>query len=338
MTAAPAILGRCALALCAALPLVAPLSASGQRALLPESSAQGVTELADQCGAAAPALGVPCRELALAAMAVQQGVGLAGGLGSDIPGTPSTVGRRLGRVPRISFSLSALGVRTGMPRVAGQSAEELREQQSFSLLGLRAGAAAGVLDGFRLMPNLGGVLSLDLVASYSYVGLPPDAGFQGSSHGFGAGARIGLVRESFVLPGVSLSATRRWHGDVRVGSIENGDPAEVATELTVSSLRATAGKNWFVVGVLAGAGWDRYEGDARIALDPGSSSPASADRRVRSDRMLYFGAAWFSFLISQLSVEVGIAEGVDDPFSDRRTAFDPAQRRWFASAAFRVTL
>lgn len=321
---------------CAASPAL--LLAATQRASLVESSAKGVTELAEQCAARRPTLVVPCRELALAATAMQRGVGLASALGSDIPGTPSTLGRRLGRVPRISFSFSALGARTAMPRVAGPSAGALREKESFSPWGLRAGVAAGVLDGFQLMPNMGGVLSLDLVASYSLVRLPADAGFHGSSHGFGAGARLGLVRESFVLPGVSLSATRRWSGDVRAGSLEGGGPAEVATDLTVSSLRATAGKNWFVIGVLAGAGWDRYEGDALLSLDTGRPEQASAQGRIRSDRLLYFAAAWFNFLISQLSVEAGLAEGVDDPFSGRQGAFDPAERTWFASAAFRVTL
>lgn len=322
----------------AALAFVAPPSATAQSTTPIESSAKGVTELAAQCAAGRSTLEVPCRELALAATAMQQGAGLASALGSDIPGTPSTLGRRLGRVPRISFSLSALGVRTAMPRLTGPSTEALQQKESFWPLGLRAGVAAGVLDGFRLMPNMGGVLSLDLLANYSLVRLPGGAGFHGSSHGFGAGARLGLVRESFVLPGVSLSATRRWSGTVQAGSLEDGNPAAVATDLTVSSLRATAGKNWFVIGVLAGVGWDRYEGDASISLNAGPPEPASADGRIRSDRMLYFAAAWFNFLVSQLSLEAGWAEGVTDPFDGRQGAFDPAQRTWFASAAFRFTL
>ena len=327
---------RCLLVLGASLPLVAPSGAAGQDGGLLKASASGVTELAEQC---APAFRDSCRELSLAAMAIQRGTGLASALGSDVPGTPSTLGRRLGRVPRTSFSLSALGVRMSMPRVTGQSPADLGQEHGFTPWGLRAGAVAGLLDGFRLMPNMGGVLSLDLTASYSLVRLPKNAGFDGSSHGFGAGARVGLVRESFVLPGISLSATRRWHSSIRTGSTEDGDPAQVETGLTVSSLRATAGKNWFVIGVMAGAGWDRYEGDAHLALSTTGAGAASAEGRMRSDRLLYFAAAWFNFVISQVSVEAGVAEGVEDPFSDDRSGgFDPAKRTWFASAAFRVTL
>lgn len=303
----------------------------------PESSIHGVGELAGACARGRPGLVPVCRELALGAMAVQRGVGLASAAGSDIPGSPSTLGRRMGRLPRLGLSLSAAGARVQMPGLDGASASELQSQQTASLLGLRAGAAAGLWDGFQLMPNLGGVLSVDLIASYSFVRLPAGAGFKGSSHGFGAGARIGLVRESFTLPGLSVSAVRRWHGAARAGSLSTGSAGELEADLTATSFRATLGKNWFVVGIMAGAGWDRYEGDARISAQ-GGTDPAAAEGQVRTGRALYFASAWYNFLISQLSLEAGVAQGVGDPFPDRAGAFEPAVRTWFASAALRVTL
>ena len=304
----------------------------------PASSIHGVADLAGACALGRPGLVPVCRELALGVMAVQRGVGLASAAGSDIPGSPSTLGRRMGRLPRLGLSLSSEGARAQTPRLAGASASELQSQQTALLLGLRAGAAAGLWDGFQIMPNLGGVLSVDLIASYSFVRLPAGAGFAGSSHGFGAGARIGLVRESFTLPGVSVSAVRRWHGAARAGSLATGSAGELEADLTATSFRATLGKNWFVIGVMAGAGWDRYEGDARISAGQGGTDPATAEGRVRAGRALYFASAWYNFLISQLSLEAGVAQGVGDPFPDRAGAFDPAGRTWFASAALRVTL
>lgn len=321
------------------LSLAIALAAPPLAAQAPESSVRGVTELAARCAAGRPGLLPACSELALGAMAVQRGVGLASAAGSDIPGSPSTLGRRMGRMPRLGLSLSAAGTRMQMPGLGGASTSELQTQETASLLGLRVGAAAGVWDGFQLMSNLGGVLSVDLVGSYSFVRLPAGQGFLGSSHGFGAGARIGLVRESFTLPGLSVSAVRRWHGAVRAGSVSEGDAGELEAELTVTSFRATLGKNWFVVGVMAGAGWDRYEGEARIsAAQAGTNRAGSAEGRVRAGRAVLFAAAWYSFLISQLSLEAGIAQGAADPFPDRVGAFDPAGRTWFASVAFRVTL
>ncbi len=321
------------------LPLAIALAAPPLAAqAVPESSVRGVTELAARCATGRPGLLPACNELALGAMVVQRGVGLASAAGSDIPGSPSTLGRRMGRMPRLGLSLSAAGTRMQMPGLGGASTSELQSQETASLLGLRVGAAAGVWDGFQLMPNLGGVLSVDLVGSYSFVRLPAGQGFRGSSHGFGAGARLGLVRESFTLPGLSVSAVRRWHGAVRAGSVSEGDAGELEAELAVTSFRATLGKNWFVVGVMAGAGWDRYEGDARISAAQGGREPAAAEGRVRAGRTLLFAAAWYSFLISQLSLEAGIAQGAADPFPDRVGAFDPAGRTWFAAAALRVTL
>lgn len=316
---------------------LAPVSLTAQAL---QSTVRGVTELAQGCALGRAALVPACRELAIGAMAVQRGVGLASAAGSDVPGSPSTLGRRMGRTPRFGLSVSTVGTRLSLPGLGGASSlEGLQSQETASLLGLRAGAAAGVWDGFQLMPNLGGVLAVDVVGSYAFVRLPADAGFRGSSHGFGAGARIGLVRESFVLPGISVSAVRRWHGNVRAGSLSDGDVGELDAELTATSLRATLGKNWFVLGIMAGAGWDRYEGQVRISAAQGEGTQAaSANERVRTDRAVLFASAWYSFLVSRLSLEAGVAQGVRDPLSDRVGDFDPAGRTWFASVAVRVTL
>ena len=60
--------------------------------------------------------------------------------------------------------------------------------------------------------------------------------------------------------------------------------------------------------------------------------------QVRSERSLYFAGGGFNFLISQVSLEVGVAEGVSDPFTGRGGGYDPAARDWFASGAVRITL
>ncbi len=312
-----------------------PTQGGGAQTVVPDAGTRDVVDLADRCAVSEGRWVPPCRELALAAMAMQQGFGLASALGSDIPGSPSTMGRRLGMTPRIGLSLSALGTKMSMPRIAGSQAKDLGEREAFSIFGLRAAAAATVLDGFRLTPVAGGVLAVDVVASYAYLRLPGNVALSGSPSSFGVGTRIGLVRESFMLPGVSVSAVRRWHGDIRAGSISQGNPGEVETDLTVSSLRAVAGKNWFVVGIMGGVGLDRYEGNARVAV---TGIPASAKQHIRTERKLFFAAAWFNFVIAQVSLEAGLAEGVDDPFPDRLGAFAPGDRTWFAVSAFRITL
>ncbi len=318
--------------------LAGPAGAAAQETILSRSDLRGLTELVERCAAGAPDFDSPCREMGLAAMSLQQGVGLVGALGSDLPGTPSTLGRRLGSMPRLGLTVSGgvLGVR--VPPVAAATALGLEGRETLTLAGLRVDAAAGVFDGFRMAPTLAGVLAVDLIGSYSRVRLPEGAGVTGSSSGMGLGARVGLVRESFTVPGISVSATRRWHGSIRAGSIDSGTAAQGDTELTVSSLRAVAGKNWFVVGVMGGLGWDRYSGDTTLSVPRGTADPRSVTGHVASERMIYFLSGWFNFVITQASAEIGVADGVPDPFAERVGMYDPAGLTWYLSAAFRITL
>ncbi len=331
----------CGVSLCLAVLVVSGVGTPAALAQdLPSlgASVDGIVELADLCAGNTPGLTSRCRELALTTLAIQQGVGLATALGSDNPGTASTLGKRLGAAPRISVAFSAIGLPMQMPRVAVQSVRELSDEDSFAVLGLRGTVVAGVVDGFQPAPALGGVLSADLIASYSVLRLPGGSGFSGASSGPGLGTRVGLLRESFTLPGISVSAVRRWHNDVQAGDIAGGNPGEVRMDLTVSSLRATVGKNWFVLGLMAGVGWDRYDADADVTVPQPGGNTSSVTGQVRSERSLYFAGGWFNFLISQISLEVGIAEGVSDPFTGRGGGYDPAARDWFASGALRITL
>lgn len=303
----------------------------------PPATAQ-TTELARECVAKTSAGEPACMELAVAAAALQRGIGLASALGSDVPGSSSTMGRRIGRMPRIGLSVAALGVRVRAPRLGGTSLETLQEEATGWTTGFRLGAAAGVLDGFQLGTAVGGVLSLDVVGAYSLLRLPASAGLDGWSSGGGAGLRVGLLRESFTLPGVSVSAMRLWRGDLAAGANGAAAPAAVETGLEVTSLRATVGKNWFAVGLLGGAGWDRYSGRARVSVRDGAGSASAAEGRLSSSRRLYFAGAWLSYLVTRISAEGGIAEGMADPFPERSGAFDPGAGAWFASVALRITL
>ncbi len=313
-------------------------AASGQNLGAEYAMVEGVEDLARRCAGGHSGFVSPCREMSLAVMAVQQGMGLASALGSDIPGTSSTHGRRLGLMPRVGVAISASALRFGMPRVAASAPAGLTENENVMLLGLGGTAFAGVIDGFQLAPTVGGVLSVDAIASYSLMGMPTGAALSGSGSGFGVGARVGIVRESFTLPGISVAAARRWLADVQLGSTADGNPGQATTGLTVSSLRATAGKNWFVIGIMGGVGWDRYEGDVQLSVPRGAGDPGSVTGNVASERILYFVSGWFNFLLTRLSLEVGLAEGVGDPFEDRTGAFDPHGATWFASTAFRITL
>jgi hypothetical protein len=207
------------------------------------------------------------------------------------------------------------------------------------LTSFRADVAVGLLDGFSIAPTVGGVLSLDLLASAGLVSTAEDAGFAGGGTlgNFGIGIRVGVFRESFSLPGVTLSATRRWVDGTSIGGF--GDPGGQGAEFDheVTSLRAVVGKELYALGLLAGVGWERHGGDAKIQ----ASSAASPDRIIPADdveteRVLFFGGASYNFLVFQIAAEGGWARGLDAVPGRLEGGFDPEEGSLFGSLSLRL--
>src|SRR4051812_6581785 len=82
------------LALVGAL-LTIPTGAVGQ---------ESVGEMAASCAGTQPLLTTLCQDAALALVATRAGIGLAASQGSAVPGSASTLGRRMASSPRLSFS------------------------------------------------------------------------------------------------------------------------------------------------------------------------------------------------------------------------------------------
>lgn len=280
-----------------------------------------------------------CLETALAARAVQGEIAVLAAGGSDVPGTANTVGRRLGTTPRIALTVRLAGADAAVPDVRQYRGGPAPEA-SFLAPSLQAQAVMGVFQGFSPAPTVGGLLALDLVAGGSWVFLPGDRGFDGGAGGYLLGARIGLLRESFTLPGVSVGVTRRGLGDVRLGG--EADDGEVDADLDVTSLRATVGKDFLAVGILGGIGWDRVTGDVRIrARAEEAGLPAMEGTAVsgafQTNRFSYFGGATLTFLILQASAEVGWAEGLDAVPGRASGGYDPTGGRLFGGLSLRIT-
>ena len=92
--------------------------------------------------------------------------------------------------------------------------------------------AVGLLDGFSIIPTVGGVLSLDVFATAGTVKLPDSKGFQGGASQLGLGVNVGLLRESFTMPGLSVSVAKRVLGETQLGSRAAGDAIEVRLDPT----------------------------------------------------------------------------------------------------------
>ena len=134
------------------------------------------------------------------------------------------------------------------------------------------------------------------------------------------GGRLGILRESFSLPGVSLSAFRRWLGDTDLWSVAEGDPAMADFDLQVTSLRGVIGKDLWGIGAFAGAGWDWYAGDAGLLIteSAGDDLTSTGSGRIESERHLFF----VDSLTTPDSVALGVARGLGVSFAQRTHFLD----------------
>lgn len=306
-------------------------------AFSPGLAAQDVTSLSDRCQSVAPTSTTQCIEGSIASQALLGHTGLVAGLGSEIAGSPTTLGRRIGSTPRVALSLRAGGLDARLPDLTDRQNAPAREARFF-LPTLHGSVALGVFDGFRLMPTVGGFLSLDLLAQTSMIFLPKGQGFDGPVGSLSLGARVGILRESFTLPGITLSASRRLLGVVRMGSVSLGDPTEVEVDPSVASYRIVVGKDLFAVGLLLGAGWDVYSTAARIGVADDLAGYVTVEARLKASRLLFFGGASLNFLVLQLSAEFGWAKGFSAPSGYAGAAFDPTRGSVFGSLAARLTI
>jgi hypothetical protein len=110
---------------------------------------------------------------------------------------------------------------------------------------------------------------------------------------------------------------------------------------TVTSVRATVGKDFLAFGILGGWGWERYGGKSTIGELRGSPTigltpVAMADSDdYTSDRTLFFGGLSYTFLVLQLAAEGGFATGWNDVPS--QTDYGPTAGTIFGSLSGRLT-
>ena len=299
------------------------------------AGAQSITDLTARCGDASG--DAPwCAAAALSYQAVAAGLGLAAAAGSEIPGTSSTLGWRRGLGPRMALSARVIGARIPVPDLNRASSTRLPRLRSV-VSGASLDAAVGLFDGVRLAPLHGGILALDVVASVGVLRLPPEDGFQGNNVlAGGIGARLGLLRESFDVPGISLSVMRRFLGEVRIGA--DGAPGAIRLESAVTSLRALIGKDLSAAGVTFGVGWDRYSGDVTLEGPfPEGRSGGVALAGPAVDRLLLFGAVSRTWQVIQVTGEIGWAAGFDEPAEPATMPFDAGDGSVFASLSLRIT-
>ena len=283
-----------------------------------------------------------CRLVVQALEIAQPRLGLAFAGGNPVPGTGSTLGMRLGTLPRVSIGGRITGVMTEIPSVLDDDESEIE----FMIPSIDVDATVGLFSGFSPAPTLGGLLSVDLLGSVGIVPVPAGDGFEsGRPFSWGAGARLGLLRESFTVPGLSVSGMYRRMGDVTYGdpTLED-EPAFFTTDLTNYSARAAVSKRILMLGMTAGVGYDRYISDMSLGARGESGTLGSYEVRAsqdgfENDRTMAFLNISYSLIILHAVAEAGWQSGGDVvPNTDFADSFDPAKGAWFGSFAIRLSI
>lgn len=314
------------------VPLPAPLQAQG-----------GFAGAAEAC-ATTPEVRVDgvCPVLLGAVRAARAGLLTAVSGGTPLPGTASTLGRRFPGSPRFAFGGTVQVQEITLQDLVSTARPRSDAQRAGSVVALRGAGALGVFHGFSPQPTVGGILSVDLVGAASYLFLPASAGWDSGVPSWGVGARIGLLRESFTLPGVTVSAMR--HSVSPVG-LET-DPGGSTTFATTGwSLRGIVGKDLAGVGLYAGVGQDRGEGRFVVSSPP-SSGPTPPVYPVGLDygsgplparRNSLFAGGVYTVLVAQISGELGWATGFDPVDAGSAGVIPGSDGMFFLSILGRIT-
>jgi len=285
-----------------------------------------------------PSLLAACSNALLAGQALQGGITIADAAGTELPGTSSTIGGLFGRSPRVSLATSIRAAFFEMPDVHGQGTDG-QGTNTVTSYGLKGTVVIGVLDGFSISPTVGGIFSLDLLGSLGLLLLDERDGFTDNQTVMSGGMRLGLFRESFTMPGFTISVVQRYGGAVgwgNTGSLQT----QIDTDVSATSVRATVGNDLFALALLAGIGWDWSKGALGVQVtdpvDRNIRGVASTDNLI-SRRDIYFIGMSVTRFILQVSLEAGWAGGYSN-LPGYQGAYDSGRRAPFMGLAGRITL
>ncbi len=241
-----------------------------------------------------------CRDAVAGIQLLQPELGLALAGGNPVLGTASPIGKRFRTLPRINLGGQLNFVWSKVPDILeypDDTAAPL-DTRGFAVPMPQLNLSVGVFSGFEMTTSLGGLLSVEVLGSLSTLILPGGKGFENDATGFGLGARVGVLRESFTAPGISFSGSYRWLGRIQFGDVDDGDDAEFGMDVSVFSFRAGVSKSFVALGLAFTLGYDAYDSDVDIAVrDPaGTPAPVIVSVIPSGDRADLDSGRWSAFV------------------------------------------
>lgn len=317
-----------------------------------------------------------CLAAVQAVVSAQPTLGILIAGGNPTIGGAGPAGFRLGIVPRVSAGIRLNVVPVRLPDILAEQIPgqvgDLTRRFGAPAPALTGDVAIAVTPGMSIAPGLGGIGALSVLGSATYLPfhLLASEGFDRSDLAYGIGARVHLLSESFVAPGVSLSIMRKRMNEVSFGDVcpetpvtvpvpgssppqqvsacaGDGDAGEFRVDLVDWSGRLVASKSLFGLGAAVGIGHDRYSSDVGIGYrspEPIPGTPTTPIFRtadgLSSSRYTVFGNLAFSLLVAAVGVEAGWQQGTApiSGFRDIGSDFDPRNGTWYGSVGVRLSL
>ncbi len=239
-------------------------------------------------------------------------------LGTSIVGGNTTLGQggALGGPGHFAITLRANALAGTLPQVdkydPTSSTRTLDTKNQ--VLGLpTVDAAIGVFSGLPLSVTRIGGLDLLLNGSFlpEYSGSGVSVKLPNGKINIGYGARIGLLQEGLLTPGIGFSYMKRDLPTVDL-SAQNGTTRFDVKDLAVktTSWRVTASKSLIAFGLAAGVGQDMYDSRASInattTLVPLSASFNGSRSITRTN---YFADLSLNIVVVRFVAEVGMVQG-----------------------------
>jgi len=239
-------------------------------------------------------------------------------LGISITGGNATLaqGGTLGGLGHFTVGVRANLLAGHVPELQTPSATGITQRTAYPVtnqfLGLPAvDASIGIFKGLPLaISNVGGI---DLLLSAAYVptikgdevSVTPDKNLE-----IGYGVRVGLLQESLVVPGVSVSYLIR---NLPTSTIEGTLPGAsfLVEDLSVKTKawRVTASKSLILFTLAAGAGQDTYDMSTLVSGTVGATSSPQVTVSQSMTRTNYFADLSMNILLLKLIAEVGMVSG-----------------------------
>ncbi len=269
-------------------------------------------------------------------MAPQLGTAIAGG--SHTLG----IGTNLGGFPHFAIALRGNVVQGNAPSIdnvnTGAAVSRNFGVEDAMVPMATVDFALGLTKGFNLgVTRIGGI---DLIGGITYVPEIEEDGaslIPQNSTAIGLGARVGILQQSALLPGVAVSYMQRNLPTIDfAASADDGSTFDINDfSVKTSSWRISAQKNLLLFQLAAGFGGDTYDFSTAGSVTVDGNNAAFTDKASMSRTTMY-GSLGLNLFLAKVVAEVGqVSGGSIETFNTFDTPAD--EKRLYANVGVRIS-